>query len=426
METFENVIGHESVKAELIKYADVIRNHEKYAALGVQIPSGIMLCGEPGVGKTLMAKAFCSEAGCRVFLIRKDKPDGEFVSHIKKTFDEAKDHTPSIVFLDDLDKFANEDANHKNAEEYVSVQACIDDCKGMGVLTFATVNDVNCLPDSLLRKGRFDKSIDVSAPGGKDAIRVIRYFLSRKQVEDDIDLDELALVMEEETCAELKTIINEAAIYAGFKGKDKVDHDDIIKAFLRTRYDALESSERRNPEILRKIATHEAGHAVVHEVLEPNSVTLVSVCSREYIDSGIVKAHRAEEYHQSCELLENDVITKLGGKAATEVVWGEADMGCAKDVSQAFRMVRGMVDDRCTLGFGSFEEHSSSQYLLTNKDIVVETEMERYYQKAKRIIAGYRDFLDAIVDALLDHETITYREMQKIREKFLGTEVAKK
>jgi AAA+ superfamily predicted ATPase len=166
---FAPVIGYKSIKKELIRICDIMRNRDFYAKLGVSVPSGLLLSGEPGLGKTLMANCFIKASGRTAFVCRKDKPDGDFVKHIKNTFEEAVKFAPSIVFLDDMDKFANGDEYHKNSEEFVTVQSCIDDCKGKEVFVLATINDNDSIPSSLLRAGRFDNRIEVQAPKGADA-----------------------------------------------------------------------------------------------------------------------------------------------------------------------------------------------------------------------------------------------------------------
>ncbi|MCH5156236.1 MAG: AAA family ATPase, partial [Clostridiales bacterium] len=123
MSEFDKIIGYKDIKSELIRLCDIIRNGEKYKALGVTLSGGLLLDGDPGVGKTLMANCFIKESGRPAFVCRKNKPDGEFVNEIKKTFNEAAENAPSIILLDDMDKFANEDDNHKNAAEYVTVQS---------------------------------------------------------------------------------------------------------------------------------------------------------------------------------------------------------------------------------------------------------------------------------------------------------------
>ena len=345
MSEFDKIIGYEDIKAELIRFANVLKEPGKYTKLGVTTPSGILLHGEPGLGKTLMANCFIAETGCKVFTLRKEKPNGDFVNQIKETFEAAKKESDGtvIVFLDDMDKFANEDNMHRDAEEYVAVQSCIDDCKGSGVFTLATVNNRYCLPDSLLRAGRFDKVIEVVMPKGKDAEKIIDHFLAQKQIMGDIDTKEISRIMEGKSCAELETVINEAGIYAGFAGKDEIDQADVVKACMRMLFDSPECIDSVDDANTKNIAIHEAGHAVVAEVLDPGSVTLVSVCRHSGAIEGITKTHRPDGCDMSKKLQEHIVIGGLGGKAATEMIYGVADMGCNADMHNA--------GFRCSCGF---------------------------------------------------------------------------
>lgn len=418
MNAFDKVIGYDGIKAELSCFADVIKNKEKYTKLGVTLPRGLLLYGTPGLGKTLMANCFILAAGCKAFTVRKEKPNGEFVNQIKETFEKAKKETPSIVFLDDMDKFANEDEFHRNAEEYVAVQSCIDECKGHDVFVLATVNNKFCLPDSLIRPGRFDKIIEINVPTGKDAEKIIGYFLSRKQTLGNIDTEELIGLMEGKSCAELETIINEAGIYAGFEGRDKVEQRDIIKAILRIMFDSPQCLNPTDDENTKHSAVHEAGHAVVAEILDPGSVTLVSVCRHTGSIEGFTRIHHIEDFSYSKERQEHNVISGLGGKAAIELVYGSADMGCDADLAKVFDMVSSFIDNNCTLGFDTFERQRPSQYLLGKKDILIASEVERYYHIAKKILIENRNFLDAVVKALIDHKTVTFHEIQTLRKQF--------
>ena len=140
MRELDNVIGYEGIKTELNRIIDMIRNPAKYRELGVSAPKGILLEGEPGIGKTLMAKSFIMDSGLKSYVIRKDRPDGEFVDYMRETFNKAAEEAPSIILLDDLDKFANEDKTRLDAEEYVAVQACIDNVKELDVFVIATSN----------------------------------------------------------------------------------------------------------------------------------------------------------------------------------------------------------------------------------------------------------------------------------------------
>ena len=217
MKEFDRVVGYRSVKTELERIIDMMINPDAYSKLGVKTTRGLLLYGEPGVGKTTMAKCFIEASSRKTFTLRKDAPDGDFVKMIKKTFDDAKEAAPSIVFLDDMDKFANEDSYHKNAEEFVTVQACIDDVKEHEVFILATANDLDNLPDSLLRAGRFDKNIEVENPKGNDVVLIVKHYLKNKNLADDIDYKEIARMLDGRSCAALETVINEAGVYAGLK-----------------------------------------------------------------------------------------------------------------------------------------------------------------------------------------------------------------
>ena len=147
MRKFDMIIGYNAVKKELKQIADTLRNREYYEKLGVSAPRGLLLHGEPGVGKSLMAAAIIEASGRKAFVCRKDQPNGDFVKHIKETFDKAMAEAPSIVLLDDMDKFANGDEDHPDAEEYVTVQSCIDEAKHKEVFVLATVH---CIPTAVI------------------------------------------------------------------------------------------------------------------------------------------------------------------------------------------------------------------------------------------------------------------------------------
>ena len=164
MNAFDKVIGYETIKNELLQICDMIHNREIYEELGAKLPQGILLYGEPGLGKTLMAKCFIEESGLTAYTVRRNKGNDDFIGDITDIFQQAKENAPCIIFLDDMDKFANGDARHPDTEEYVTVQSCIDEVKSKNVFVLATANNIRCLPHSLLRAGRFDRKIAVGAP----------------------------------------------------------------------------------------------------------------------------------------------------------------------------------------------------------------------------------------------------------------------
>jgi cell division protease FtsH len=165
MNTFDRIIGYEREKKELGRICDMLINEEKYKKLGVNIPNALLIHGDPGLGKTLMAKTLAESSGRVVYSCPKTKPDGSFVDNIKETFEKASKNAPSIVFLDDMDKFAEDNkSSDSNKEEFVVIQACLEEVKDKNVFVIATANNIDNLPESLVRAGRFGRQIYVSFP----------------------------------------------------------------------------------------------------------------------------------------------------------------------------------------------------------------------------------------------------------------------
>lgn len=417
MSEFDKIIGYKDVKAELFRICDVIKNADKYKALGVAPIGGLLLDGDPGVGKTLMANCFIKESGRKSFVCRKNKPDGEFVNEIKNVFTEAAGNAPSIILLDDMDKFANEDDYHRNAEEYVTVQSCIDEIKGKDVFVLATTNGTDNLPRSLLRAGRFDYVISVDAPEGKDAVEIVKYYLSQKKAVAEIDAEEIARLLNGKSCAVLETVINTAGQYAGYENKEMIGVDDIIRACLRVIYNAPESTAPHNPVVLERTAYHEAGHAVVAEILESGSVDLVSVRKNTGTVGGFTAYHNPDDYWISKTHMENRVIAILGGKAATELIFGEADTGANNDLHRAFDIVQRFADNYCSYGFGYWEGRDSSSDRLLRREDRITADMETYYARARKILIDNKAFLEALAKRLQEKDTLVSSEIKEIKEK---------
>ena len=422
MSEFDKIIGYKDVKQELIRLCDIIKNGEKYKALGVALVGGLLIDGEPGVGKTLMANCFIKESGRRAFVCRKNKPDSEFVNEIKKTFNEAIEFAPSIILLDDMDKFANEDDRHTNAVEYVTVQSCIDEIKGKDVFVLATTNGTRNLPGSLLRAGRFDTIINVGAPERNDAVDIVKHYLSTKKTVAEVNAEDVARLLSGKSCANLETVINTAGQYAGYANKEYIDMDDITRACLRVIYNAPESSAPSNPIVLERVAYHEAGHAVVAEILEENSVNLVTVRKNTGNVGGLTCYHLVDDYWVSKTHMENRVIAILAGKAATEIVFGEADTGANNDLQRAFDMVQRFTDVYCVYGFGYGidRNRNNSQTLITRKEEHIAADMERYYTQAKKLLIENKAFLNGLAKKLQEKDTLVYSEIKEIRAKTVG------
>lgn len=416
MKTFEKVIGYETIKNELMQICDMVHNKERYEALGARMPSGVLLHGTPGIGKTLLAKCFIEECGLDTYTLRNNKGGDKFVDEITETFEKAKENAPAIIFLDDMDKFANDDECHRDAKEYVAIQAGIDSVKDFDVFVIATTNDIRKLPDSLLRSGRFDRTIYMQSPSTDDASKIIEHYLKNKKLSDNVDFNDLCKMMSYHSCSDLETLLNEAAIRAGFNKKDSIDMDDLINAVLRLQYDSPDDLMERDEEEIRKVAIHEAGHLVVSEVIMPGSVGLASIrtTGRSRMGGFI---HRCKELKRR----PHSIIGLLGGKVAVEMYYSEAvASGCYSDLDRAIHSIRDGLTESGTNGIALLE-YDNRYYTLSprafeNREAVVHAELERYILQTRNILLQNREFLEKIADALVEKETLLYSDIQAIRE----------
>ena len=425
MNSFDKVIGYETIKNELLQICDMLHNRKAYEELGAKLPQGVLLYGDPGLGKTLMAKCLIEESGLKAYTIRRNKGNDDFIGNITETFAEAKKHAPAIIFLDDMDKFANEDSNHRDAEEYVAVQSGIDEVKNHDVFVLATANEIWKLPKSLVRSGRFDRKIEVKCPTDKDATSIIEHYLSDKKVSSSVNMDDLAKMISYSSCAELETILNEAAIGAAYKRKSSIEMDDLTQSVLRMQYDSPDNFTKASAEDLKKTALHEAGHLVVCEVLEPGSVGLASLRATGRDSTGGF-IHRCKElsrrpYH---------VMVSLAGKAAVELYYSEAcASGCQNDINRAFNIIRDGLSESGTHGFGMIDVATqrfseTSESLNSRNESVTQAELERFMIKTKDVLLKNRAFLEAATEALIEKETLLYSDICELKSKVPVVEVA--
>lgn len=421
MKEFEKIIGYESVKQELMQIADTLKNLERYEKLGAKPPKGLLLHGEPGVGKSLMASCLIEESGLKAYVCRKDKPDGEFINEIKSVFQQAVQNAPSIVFLDDMDKFANGDERHPDAEEYVTVQSCIDEVKSKEVFVLATANSLHCLPSSLLRAGRFDRRIYVREPSTTDAEQIIRYYLSRKGISNDLDIKSITRIMDGHSCAELETVINEAGVFAGYERAEKITMEYFMKAAMNVIFDvpysALNDTDmfRSNPQLLRRIAYHEAGHVAVFEILDPGSVAFISAFSTDNESGGMTK-HCANNKLDPYFKIKISIVGLLAGMAATEQLLGLYDVGSSRDLQDAFDNMHDLVVKNALCGFGVCDcFYETSDDLHSRQEQAVSAEIEKYYRKAKEIIALNREFTENLAAAIMEKKFLSAVDVQAIK-----------
>lgn len=409
MSYFDLVCGYEDIKAELFRICDVLNNTEKYDELDVAMPYGILLYGDHGMGKTLMGECFIRECDCPVFAISKEEPDCELINDIRAVFAEAKRvEGKAIVYLDNLDDDAD-------ANVYAALKACMDDCRNAGVFVFAIATDKDNIPDYLLRYGRFDKAIELNNPTAEDTEKILNCYLSQKKCAADVDVNEIAGIMRGNSCADLVMVVNEAAIYACESERKEITQDDLVRACLRRLFETPEKVTQGNNMELLEAAVHEAGHAVVAEIFSPGIVAITSVRGHARNCEGVTALKDDNNSGSKMEAMEHLIIRGLAGKAATEIVLGRVDMGCASDLTVAFRRVERMVDNLCAFGFETYEGPQSSEAVRAKKERLIATQMGMYYKAAKQILAEHRTFLDKVTEELMRSKTLRQKDIKKIR-----------
>lgn len=417
MTTFKDIIGYKKEKEELMYICDMIKNSKKYIDKGVYIPRALLLYGDPGTGKTTMSKALINESGRKCFSCKKNKSNGDFVDEIRNTFEEAKKNSPSIIFLDDMDKFAEDNLNmNSNKEEFATIQTCMEDLDNSDVFVIATANDIEFIPKSLLRTGRFGRKMYIKNPNSDSVQKIIDNFLLENNIKCDIDSDSLVKILNHTSCATIKEILNEARIYSLYENKEKVSREDMIRAILKNLIGDIEKPKNEKNKLYR--ATHEAGHAIV-ALINGCDVPLVTVASHgDY--GGITYISDKDDVIDGLKQLKIELQITLAGKAATELdSLNMVDFGAEVDLDRAAEKASYAIRRDLAYGFNygydkrSYDHKQAYSRLdtITTKTYEV---LEESYKEAKQLLITHRELLEKIVSELLEHETLLYNDVRNI------------
>ena len=437
--TFDDVAGIEEAKQELFEIVDFLKNTRKYAALGAKIPKGILLTGPPGVGKTYLARAIAGEAGVPFFHISGSDFVEMFVgvgaARVRDLFETAKAHRPSLIFVDEIDAVGRQrgaglGGGHDEREQ--TLNQLLVEMDGFdpnsGVILIAATNRPDVLDPALLRPGRFDRQIVVDAPDQVGRLAILKVHSKGKPLDSDIDLEVLSRGTPGFTGADLANMLNEGALLAARRGSSKIHQQDLEEALDRT----IAGPQRRSRIIQVKerevLAFHEAGHAVVGEILEHSDpVYKVTILPRGMSLGSTISLPEADKYMVSEQQLLDRIAMTLGGRVAEEVVYGEIWTGASNDLEHVTRIARAMVceygmsEKLGTLALGRrhsnpflgrdySEDRNYSEDVARQIDDEVRAIVDRCHTRATELLTTHREKLDAVVRALLEHETLTRDE----------------
>ena len=412
---FDEICGYEKEKLELTYLADVMTNMKEYEKLGARLPGNLMLAGPPGVGKTLMAKCLIDASGRKSFVCRRTDGDKDFIEVIKDTFRKAAESEPSIVLLDDMDKFAGR--FRSESAELAAVQACLDDVKDRDVFVIATINESEGMSESLIRPGRFDHQMAIGTPDEKSAGQIIdRYLMTRGNIADDIDRDVLVQLTNGKTAVEIMTLANEAAVFAGYDRAEAIHMRHVVRAFV----DSIGNYKGNiaDESAARITACHEAGHAVMSELLDPGSAAIVFAADVMSDSSGFMSRGRRNKTLYSGQFRE-DALISLAGRAATEIVTGAPDRGSEMDIKTAFMATDREVRGVCAHGLRyvrAYRGRLESEKRRNRCDAAVRKRMMEYYREAMAILQSNRLFLDRMTEELCEHGYLMQKDIARIRE----------
>ena len=434
--TFDDVAGIEEAKAELFEIVDFLKNTKKYAALGAKIPKGILLTGPPGVGKTHLARAIAGEAGVPFFHISGSDFVEMFVgvgaARVRDLFETAKAHRPSLIFVDEIDAVGRQrgaglGGGHDEREQ--TLNQLLVEMDGFdpnsGVILIAATNRPDVLDPALLRPGRFDRQIVVDAPDAVGRLAILKIHSKGKPFEPDIDLDLLAKSTPGFTGADLANMLNEGALLAARGGHTKIHQGDLEEALDRTIAGPQRRSRVIDPREREIIAFHEAGHAVIGELLEhADPVHKVTILPRGMSLGSTWQLPVTDKYLVSNDELTDDITALLGGRVAEEIVYNQTTTGASNDLERVTRIARAMVceygmSERLgTLALGRRshnpflgrdynDERNYSEEVAKMIDEEVRGIVDRCHQRAIDLLSTHREKLDAVVQALLERETLS-------------------
>ena len=435
--TFKDVAGLDEEKNELLEIVNFLKEPEKFQEMGAKIPRGILLYGKPGTGKTLIAKAIAGEA--KVPFI--SMSGSEFIemfaglgaSRVRKLFEKAKKISPCIVFIDEIDAVGARRTGGSGAESEnnQTLNQLLVEMDGFDsnetVIVLAATNRPEMLDKALLRPGRFDRQITIAVPDAKGREEILKIHSANKPLGDDINLKDIATDTAGFTGAELANVLNEAAIIATTRQHEKIVMDDLEEAVKKVTVGLQKNSRVISEKDKKLTAYHEAGHAIVSKYLETQQdVKEVSIIPRGLAGGYTMYKTNEDKYYISRTEMEEKLVALLGGRAAEKIALNDISTGASNDIEVATSLAKDMVkkygmSDRVgPVNLETKEQYELQAFGNNIEDIIgveVKELIDTAYKRAQDLILEHMDKLHAVAQKLLEKETITAEEFQKIFDK---------
>ena len=450
--TFDNVAGCDEEKGELEELVEFLKAPKKFTELGARIPKGVLLVGPPGTGKTLLAKAVAGEAGVPFFSISGSDFVEMFVgvgaSRVRDLFEQAKKNAPSIVFIDEIDavgrrRGAGLGGGHDEREQ--TLNQLLVEMDGFGinesVIIIAATNRADILDPALLRPGRFDRQVYVGRPDVKGREAILRVHAKGKPMASEVDLKVVAQTTAGFTGADLANLLNEAALLTARDGKKKIDMEEIQKALIKIGV----GTEKKTRVISEKekyiTAYHEGGHAILFEVLsELDPVHSISIIPTGMAGGYTMPLPGEDRMYMTKMMMEQEIISLLGGRAAEELVIKDITTGASNDIERATSMARDMVtkygmsellgpiqfggdNDEVFIGRDWGHARNYGEGVAATIDQEVNRIVTDAYREAKRLLQENMEMLHATAKLLVEKEKVTGDEFRSLFDQKVCNEV---
>ena len=441
--TFNDVAGVDEEKEELEEIVEFLKTPKKFTDMGARIPKGVLLVGQPGTGKTLLAKAVAGEAGVPFFSISGSEFVEMFVgvgaSRVRDLFDQAKKNAPSIIFIDEIDAVGRQrgaglGGGHDEREQTLNQLLVEMDGFGTneGVIVLAATNRPDVLDKALLRPGRFDRQIVVSAPDVKAREQILEVHARKKKLAEDVDLKTVAKNTSGFAGADLENILNEAALLAARRNLDCIGMKEIEDAMVKVTMGPEKKTRVRSEKENKLVAYHEAGHAVVSRYLPTqDKVHQISIVPRGMAGGYTMYRPAEDKSFRSKTEMEESIVSLLGGRVAEKLILDDISTGASNDIERATAISRAMVtkygmSERLgTITFGADQEEvflgrdlAHAKEYSEETAAIIDEEVKKIvdagYEKAINILSEHVDKLHAVAKVLLEKEKIDGDEFDKI------------
>lgn len=441
--TFNDVAGVDEEKEELEEIVEFLKTPKKFTDMGARIPKGVLLVGQPGTGKTLLAKAVAGEAGVPFFSISGSEFVEMFVgvgaSRVRDLFDQAKKNAPSIIFIDEIDAVGRQrgaglGGGHDEREQTLNQLLVEMDGFGTneGVIVLAATNRPDVLDKALLRPGRFDRQIVVSAPDVKSREQILEVHARKKKLAEDVDLKTVARNTSGFAGADLENILNEAALLAARRNLDCIGMKEIEDAMVKVTMGPEKKTRVRSEKENKLVAYHEAGHAVVSRYLPTqDKVHQISIVPRGMAGGYTMYRPTEDKSFRSKTEMEESIVSLLGGRVAEKLILDDISTGASNDIERATAISRAMVtkygmsEKLGTITFGADQEEvflgrdlAHAKEYSEETAAIIDEEVKKIvdagYESAINILSEHVDKLHAVAKVLLEKEKIDGEEFDRI------------